>query len=220
MKVSVIIPAYNEEKYIGKTIESVSKQTHKDVEIIVVCNGCTDNTSELCNKYDVKILNLNERNVSKARNEGTKIASGKFLIFLDADTIISDEVIENIYNLLKGGDFFGTCKGKAGDKNINSFLYVNTKNLLNNYFMWSNGLIFCNRNSFSNIGGFNEELKTKGEVKDILRRLRKVSKYKCVNSSFVVTSQRRINKWGLIGSVIYWIKESIKHGKGEYEEVR
>jgi len=219
-KFSVIIPAYNEEKYIEKTLISVKNQSYKDVEIIVVCNGCTDNTRKISLNYADKILQINERNVSKARNIGADRANGEILIFLDADTLLGRDILKSISESIETRNVFGTCKLKPEDNEVNHVLYVYVKNIFNDYLRWSSGLIFCRRDGFYSVGGFDENKKTKGEIRDFLKKLSKVSRYRCVNSSFVITSQRRIKKWGIVSSGLYWIKEIIKSSKEEYPAIR
>ena len=83
-QISVIIPAHNEERYLGKTLDSLRQQNFLNYETIIVCNGCTDQTAEVARKYDnqnTKIINLKEANVSLARNKGAEIARGKNLVF-------------------------------------------------------------------------------------------------------------------------------------------
>ena len=94
---SVIIPAYNEERYIEKTLTSLPK----DVEVIIVCNGCADNTFKIAKRYTKKVYSINQRGVSKARNYGAKKARYKNLIFLDADTILTNETLNDIKNISK-----------------------------------------------------------------------------------------------------------------------
>ena len=91
--VSVIIPAYNAEKYIEDALNSVLKSKYKNIEIIVVNDGSIDRTAEILNEYsekDSRLLIINEKNagVSKARNNGIKRAVGKFIFFLDADDTV------------------------------------------------------------------------------------------------------------------------------------
>ena len=79
---SIVIPAYNEEKYISKTLDSIKSQNLKNYEIIVVCNGCTDKTSKIVRKYTNKVIEMKERNVMKAKNRGASISKYNKLIFL------------------------------------------------------------------------------------------------------------------------------------------
>lgn len=103
--VSVIIPVYNVEKYISKGIESVIKQTYKNLEIIVIDDGSIDDTYNIIKKIanrDRRIKVFQKRNggVSSARNLGLKVANGKYVIFLDSDDWLEENAIEYLMNLI------------------------------------------------------------------------------------------------------------------------
>lgn len=87
--VSVIIPVYNSEKWIGKTLDSVLNQSYKNIEIIVVNDGSTDNTAKILTKYsryeNIKIYDIENSGPSVARNYGVKKSTGELIAFLDAD---------------------------------------------------------------------------------------------------------------------------------------
>lgn len=103
MKVSVIIAIYNAEKYIEKTIKSVINQTYKELEIILINDGSTDESSNICKKLqnqDGRIIIKNQKNkgVSEARNVGKTIATGEYIIFIDSDDILLSSMIETLVN--------------------------------------------------------------------------------------------------------------------------
>ena len=88
MRVSIIIPAYNVESYIERTLKSCVKQSYPDIEIVVVNDGSTDRTEEIVNSFtDVRVVKLTQTNkgVSAARNLGLQTATGEFCVFLDVD---------------------------------------------------------------------------------------------------------------------------------------
>ena len=211
MSISIIIPAYNEEKYLDKTINGIKKQRFKDYEVIVVCNGCSDNSFDVAKKYADKVFNLNEGNVSKARNFGADKARYGKLVFLDADVFVEYDVLEKIDNYLDMGTFFGTAKGKG--EGVKNNLYLGFKNLVNKYRPWSHGIVFCDKKSFFEAGGFNENLKH-GELREFFGKAR--GRYMRVNA-YVEPSDRRIITWGLLKASSYWL---FKKDKEEYEAVR
>ena len=97
MKVSVIIPVYNGEKYISQCLENMLCQTHKDLEIIVINDGSTDKSSEIAEKYPVKIIHFDKnRGLSAARNAGIEVALGEYLHFMDVDDVINATFYENL----------------------------------------------------------------------------------------------------------------------------
>lgn len=103
-KVSVIIPVYNVEKYISKTIESVCNQTYENIEIILVDDGSTDNSSKICDELAKKdnrisVIHQDNQGLSAARNVGTAIATGDFIFYLDGDDYLEQDALEILMNL-------------------------------------------------------------------------------------------------------------------------
>lgn len=96
MKVSIIIPAYNEEGYIKNCLISLSKQSKKAHEIIIVDNNCTDKTIDIAKKYGVKIIHENKQGITPARNRGFDEATGEILARCDADSILPKDWIRRI----------------------------------------------------------------------------------------------------------------------------
>ena len=93
-KVSIIIPLYNNEKYIKECIESLISQTYENIEIIIVDDGSTDKSVEVCEKFkDERIRLIKQINFGapSARNEGIKQSSGDFIMFLDSDDYLYDK---------------------------------------------------------------------------------------------------------------------------------
>ncbi|WP_213335302.1 glycosyltransferase family 2 protein [Enterococcus casseliflavus] len=100
---SVIVPVYNSEKFIRKTLESITNQTFHNYEIIVVDDGCTDNSISIIEEYakyfqKINIVRQKNSGVSAARNRGIKEASGDFICFLDSDDYWSHLFLEKMYN--------------------------------------------------------------------------------------------------------------------------
>ncbi|GAB3508587.1 glycosyltransferase family 2 protein [Emticicia fontis] len=96
MKISIIITAYNVEKYVAEAIESALKQTYKNIEIIVINDGSTDNTLQILETFKDKILLVNQENIgiAKTLNKGLKLASGELVAFLDGDDVWTENKLE------------------------------------------------------------------------------------------------------------------------------
>ena len=99
-KISIIVAAYNQEKNIEKCLKSIVCQLYKNIEIVVVNDGSTDNTKNICEKYsyqDSRIILIHQENggVSNARNVGLKYITGDYVTFVDADDYIDKNMIEN-----------------------------------------------------------------------------------------------------------------------------
>lgn len=101
MEVSVVIPIYNSEKYILKCIQSVLDQTFTDYELILVNDGSTDNSLSIIKEFENKdqriiIYNQENRGVSCARNSGLKLASGRYITFIDSDDYVEPDFLEQL----------------------------------------------------------------------------------------------------------------------------
>ena len=108
-KVSVVIPAYNSEKFIAETLDSMLRQTLKDIEVVVVNDGSTDGTQKIIDEYVSKhsiFKSYIQQNagVSAARNNGLEKATGEYVVFLDADDYFSDTSLEAFYETAKKTD--------------------------------------------------------------------------------------------------------------------
>lgn len=102
VKFSVVVPIYNVEKYIGELIESLLRQTLKDIEIILVDDGSPDNSGVICDKYaaqDNRIIVIHKKNggVSAARNDGLEIAKGEYIMFCDSDDWLPLDALQKLY---------------------------------------------------------------------------------------------------------------------------
>lgn len=103
--ISVIVPVYNGETYLANCIESIEKQSYKPLEVIIVNDGSTDQTGEVCQalteKYDnIRLISLPDLGVSAARNAGMKEAKGDYLTFVDADDRIRPPMLQMLYEML------------------------------------------------------------------------------------------------------------------------
>ena len=103
IKLSIIIPVYNVEKYLEECLDSVSKQTLKDIEIICIDDGSTDNSLNILKEYSkkdkrIKIISKENGGQASARNLGIREAKGEYIAFIDSDDFIEDTMFEELYN--------------------------------------------------------------------------------------------------------------------------
>lgn len=106
IKISVIVPVYNAEKYIKQCLESILIQTMSDIEIICVDDGSTDNSLSIINYYKnmdsrIKVIEQENKGPASARNTGIKVARGKYLIYIDSDDRIKGKALEILYKMLE-----------------------------------------------------------------------------------------------------------------------
>ena len=107
--ISVIVPVYNVESYVRKTIDSVLNQTFQNFELILVDDGSTDNSGIICDEYTlkdkrIKVIHQKNAGQSAARNNGFEIARGEYICFLDSDDWFSENALEVFINTIKNYD--------------------------------------------------------------------------------------------------------------------
>ena len=114
--VSVIVPVYNVSDYVGVCLESVLRQTYKNIEIIVIDDGSTDNSGEICDYYaaeypkKIAVIHTDNHGLSSARNAGLKNANGEYIAFVDSDDWIEPEMIEILLkNMVKTNASISSC---------------------------------------------------------------------------------------------------------------
>lgn len=103
--ISVIVPVYNVSNYLRKCIDSILQQSYQNIEVILVDDGSTDASKEICDFYeksDSRVICYHKENggLSDARNFGIKKSHGKYLVFVDSDDYISDKMVEKLYQLI------------------------------------------------------------------------------------------------------------------------
>lgn len=157
--ISVIIPVYNVEQYLERCINSILNQSYNKLEIILVNDGSTDNSKDICLKYKnidnrIKIINQNNGGLSKARNTGINYSVGKYICFIDSDDFIHKDMINILYNnLIKTKSDISMCsfekvyEEKKDLKVASNYIeYYNPKfydNLFNNLKIET--IISCNK---------------------------------------------------------------------------
>lgn len=107
--ISVIIPIYNVENYLYDSIQSVLRQTYKNIELILIDDGSTDESLSICKKFQIedkriKIITQSNQGISYTRNVGLREAAGKYIIWVDSDDYIKKDMIEKLYYLIKKND--------------------------------------------------------------------------------------------------------------------
>ena len=104
VKVSIIVPCYNTSKYLKSCLDSLINQTLKDIEIILINDGSTDNSNEIITSYNdkrIKYVNKENEGIGKSRNKGIELAKGEYLSFIDSDDYVTLDFCEKMYNKAK-----------------------------------------------------------------------------------------------------------------------
>jgi len=197
---SIIIPTFNEEKYLPKLLQSIKKQGFKDYEVIVADYNSKDKTRQIAKKFGCKV-SKGGNHPGISRNMGAKIAKGDFLLFMDADCIMQKEFLKNAMSEIKNKNLkIAGCKVMPLSKRIVDNLAFSIYNLwiLATQFFYANASghgIFCEKKLHIKTKGFNEKIKLSEDM-DYCKRAKKLGKFRILSSVTVYTSTRRFDHYG------------------------
>ena len=205
-KVSIIIPAYNEEHYLEGALESAEAQTmlHEALEIIVVNNASTDDTAGVCDNVfkrssiDSYIIEEPLLSPGRAKNRGAGHARGEVLLFLDADSRMDPQLAQEVYDWYTAGYLMGIVRIRADSEERVATLYFD-------FIHWGKRLVnitanmgFCQRDLFFELGGFNTDLKHAEDLEFFTKAkkaLNEMGKPWCIiEDAPISTSPRRMER--------------------------
>jgi len=203
MKISIIIPAYNEENYLPATLEKISaalKDAGFEWETIVVDNESTDKTKQIAESLGAKVVTDTEHNIAKVRNTGAKNATGDVLIFVDADTIVPNSVFQKIAAVMENEKCFGGAVAVDYEEFERKWMkyYLLGWRFWGTVFNMKQGAAqFCRKSVFEELKGYDETIYM-GEDVMFYWRLSKFAAQTNGYLSFienpkVITSARRFN---------------------------
>jgi glycosyltransferase involved in cell wall biosynthesis len=216
MLISVVIPAFNEEGYLGETLASLNRakaclqgERSFQAEIIVVDNDSDDSTADVARALGATVARETQHNVAKVRNTGAKLCNGDVLVFIDADTIVPDKLLSRIVEAMSDA----TCFGGAVDPDYRPMkltvkAYLQFWRVLGKLIGMAQGATqFCRRDLFFALNGYDETL-FMGEDVDFYWRLKRIAKRQNGSVAFiedlrVVPSARRFDQWRLWRTLIW-----------------
>jgi glycosyltransferase involved in cell wall biosynthesis len=216
MLITVVIPAFNEEDYLGECLAALDragaflqKRESIPAEIIVVDNDSLDSTADVARDFGATVVKETCHNVAKVRNAGAGFANGDVLVFVDADTIVPDELLWRIVEVMAEP----ACFGGAVDTNcrpakLTSKIYLQFWRIAGKLAGMAQGATqFCRKDTFLALGGYDETL-FMGEDVDFHWRLKKFARRHngsviFVEDMQVIPSTRRFDQWGLWRTLIW-----------------
>lgn len=211
IKFSVVIPAHNEEKYIGRCLRAVisaSKYVKPErVEIIVVANRCTDRTCAIAKHYGAKVIINDDKCIAAIRNTGVKAAKGEIVVTIDADSLMTKYSFVEIRERLESGKYIGGGTNPKFERMslgiAVSTMYVLLKLLpvmIKNGGFLSGAMFWFYKHDFEAVNGFDESLVSLEDM-DFAVRLKKLGKqrgkkYGTLKRSYIMTSSRKFDEFG------------------------
>lgn len=219
---SVIMTAYNEEAYIAKSLEAVTRQDFPkyEYEIILVDNNCTDRTIEIARAFPgVKIVREARQGLTRARECGRMHARGKVLAFLDADSIPPQQWLKNAYEWFQDASTVGVSGPydhydghplfRALSLSLQSWCFPICNSILHRWLrcgaIVQGGNCFARASALAAAGGFNTEIEFWGEDAEMARRLSTQGRIVFTRSVTLKSSARRYSQTGTARLVwLYW----------------
>lgn len=216
MKLSIIIPAFNEEAYLPSTLDAIQtsasnlrESSNADIDIIVVDNNSEDDTAAVARRKGATVLHEPVQGIARARNAGATHSDGDVLIFVDADVMLPPTLLETIHTAMS--DPF--CVGGAVDveyrpKRRFMRLYLRAWRILSRLTGMAQGATqFCRKSAFEEVGGYDETAWI-GEDADFFWGLKRLAKRTgrtviFIDDPRVRASSRRFDKWPVWKTLVW-----------------
>jgi glycosyltransferase involved in cell wall biosynthesis len=192
--ISFIVPAHNEERLIGRTMNALgnaARAVGHPFEVIVVDDASDDRTAAIAREHGARVIPVSYRQIAATRNAGARHASGEMFVFLDADTVVNEPVIRAALRAIDQGAVGGGCAVRFdGRLPLYGRAFVAVMVPLYRVLRFASGsFLFCTRAGFHAAGGFDEQLFA-GEEGAMSRALRRQGRF-VVLREFVITSGRK-----------------------------
>lgn len=206
---SIIIPAKNEERYIGKLLDSIKKQSFKDYEVIVADNNSIDKTRAIAKRYNAKVISGGWKGPGEARNAGAKIAKGKDILFLDADVILKKKFILENYNefMERNLDIATTYVKPLSNRIFDKMVHGHYWNLF--YFLMqkinphaAGFCIFVKKDVFRKMNGFDKTITLAEDHEFVQRCCKNNYRFGILHGPRIIVSVRRLDKEGRLRFLI------------------
>lgn len=198
MKLSVVVPAFNEEKLLAGTLARIREALAAFAaggwshELIVCDNNSTDRTAQVAQAAGARVVYEPVNQISRARNTGAAAATGDWLLFIDADSSPSRQLMEDVkFEIERGGCIAGGCTVDLPLARLDVKLWVGLWNAMSRALSWPAGaFLFCEARAFRAAGGFSEALYA-GEEIDLARRLKRMGRLRILHRHPLLTSGRK-----------------------------
>jgi glycosyltransferase involved in cell wall biosynthesis len=195
---SFVIPAYNEESLLGLTLATLNDSARaagQPFEVVVVDDASTDRTAAIAREHGVRVVTVEHRQIAATRNAGARESIGDMLIFVDADTLVTPDVVRAAVDAMQGGAVGGGCGFRFSGRLplYGRILEAVTGPLYRSMGLASGCFLFCTRDAFHLVGGFDEELFAAEEAV-MSRALRRLGRVVILRES-VTTSGRKLRTY-------------------------
>jgi glycosyltransferase involved in cell wall biosynthesis len=222
MKVSVVVPAFNEERLLAGSLAAIRQAMTAlpDAELIVCDNNSTDRTAEIARAAGASVVFERVNQIARARNRGAAAAEGEWLLFVDADSYPSRELFADALAAMRGGRCLagGATVACPGPLEPLGRFWLAFWNTLSRLARWAAGsFIFCEAHAFRDLGGFSEEFFA-GEEIDLFRRLKRRARAErreivILHRHPILTSDRKLRLYTKREQLLFMLKTVVLAGR-------
>ncbi len=224
MKISIVVPAYNEERLLPESLRSIKTASSAftragwTTELIVCDNNSTDRTGEIAAGAGAAVVFEPVNQISRARNAGAARATGDWLLFVDADSFPATELFADVVAAISGG--VCVAGGSTVRVDVKGFAYeagIGWWNLVSRTLKWAAGsFIFCETAVFREIGGFTETLYAAEEI-NLFRRLKRFARQRhrsivILHRHPLLTSSRKAHLYTVPDLLRFWGRTLVSRG--------
>ena len=225
LKISIIIPAFNEQKLLPATLDSVFTAAQAiaarqwEYEVIVCDNNSTDRTAALASARGAQVVFEPINQIGRARNRGASVATGDWLIFIDADSHPGRALLEDVcHAIAQGRSIAGGCTVKLDARDRIGELLTGLWNLISRLRKWAAGsFIFCETAAFREVGGFSADLFASEEI-DLFQRLHKLARKRrkiivILGKHPLITSARKVHLYTKGEHLRFFVRTALSLGR-------
>jgi len=225
VNVSIIIPAFNEERLLGQTLTQVNEARKTfagrgwNSELIVCDNNSTDHTADIARAHGATVVFEPVNQIGRARNRGAAIAAGDWLLFIDADSLPGAELFADVAAQIESGQCLaGGCTLRlAGKHRLAGFVTGVWNWVSRQRGLLAGAFIFCEAGAFRKVGGFNPEYFT-GEELELCARLRELAgpsgrKIVILHEHPLLTSDRKVQLYSTWEHLSFMLKAAVCPGR-------
>ena len=225
MKVSIVIPAFNEERLLPQSLAAIKAASSAfaaagwTTEVVVCDNNSTDRTGEIAAAAGAIVVFEPINQIGRARNTGASRASGDWLLFVDADSFPSTELFASVVTAIGGGSC--VAGGSTVGVDLEGFAYaagIGWWNFVSRTLKWAAGsFIFCETAVFREVGGFTERLYAAEEI-DLFRRLKRLARQRhrsivILHRHPLLTSARKAHLYTIRELLRFWARTVLSGGR-------